>query len=101
MVLLGVAGAADSVAPAAILGDVVAGRGGTVVAVYQMAGDLGSILGPVTAGALADAHGYGRPSRSARRSRCCPLPFLLVARETLTRHAPADAEAATPATPTG
>ena len=31
-VLLGVAGAADSVAPAAILGDVVGSRGGTVVA---------------------------------------------------------------------
>ena len=41
MALLGVAGAADSVAPGAMMGDVVAGRGGTVVAVFQMAGDLG------------------------------------------------------------
>ena len=58
-VLLGVAGAADSVAPGAVMGDVVAGRGGTVVAVFQMAGDLGAVLGPVVAGAIADGGGYG------------------------------------------
>src|SRR6478672_6002982 len=58
MALLGVAGAADSVAPGAVLGDVVGGRGSTVVAVFQMAGDLGAVLGPVAAGAVADAHGY-------------------------------------------
>ena len=45
--------------PGAVLGDVVGGRGGTVVAVFQMAGDLGAVLGPVVAGAVADAHGYG------------------------------------------
>ena len=50
---------ADSVAPGAVLGDVVGGRGGTVVAVFQMAGDLGAVLGPVLAGAMADNHGYG------------------------------------------
>ena len=43
-VLIGVAAASDSVAPGAVMGDVVAGKGGTVVAVFQMAGDLG--LGP-------------------------------------------------------
>ena len=58
-VLIGIAGAADSVAPGAIMGDVVAGRGGTVVAVFQMSGDLGAVLGPVVAGAIADGAGYG------------------------------------------
>ena len=59
MVLLGVAGAADSVAPGAVLGDVVGSRGGTVVAVFQMAGDLGAVLGPVVAGVDGRRHGYG------------------------------------------
>ena len=59
VVLLGVGGAADSVAPGAVMGDVVGGRGGTVVAVFQMAGDLGAVLGPVVAGWVADGHGYG------------------------------------------
>ena len=57
-VLVGVAGAADSVAPGAVLGDVVGGRGGTVVAVFQMSGDLGAVLGPVLAGVIADSAGY-------------------------------------------
>ena len=42
-----------------MLGDVVGGRGGTVVAGYQMAGDLGSLTGPLLAGALADTAGFG------------------------------------------
>jgi MFS family permease len=58
-VLIGVAGAADSVAPGAVMGDVVAGRGGTVVAVFQMSGDLGAVLGPIVAGGVADGAGYG------------------------------------------
>jgi MFS family permease len=45
-----------SVAPAAIVGDVVEGRGGTAVAVWQMASDAGSVLGPLAAGLLID-HG--------------------------------------------
>ncbi|MCX6467635.1 MAG: MFS transporter [Pseudonocardiales bacterium] len=34
-------------------------RGGTVLAGFQMASDLGAILGPVLAGALAEVVGYG------------------------------------------
>ncbi|MBV9594799.1 MAG: MFS transporter [Actinobacteria bacterium] len=59
MALLGVASAALSVAPGAMLGDVLRGRGGTVVATFQMAGDAGSVVGPVLAGRLADGGGYG------------------------------------------
>ena len=66
-VLLGVAGAADSVAPGAVMGDVVAGRGGTVVAVFQMSGDLGAVLGPVVAGWIADGAGYPADLRRQRR----------------------------------
>lgn len=57
MVVFGVGSGLLDVAPAAIVGDIAGGRGGTVVAGYQMAGDLGSVLGPVTAGWIADAAG--------------------------------------------
>ncbi|MGP8001376.1 MAG: MFS transporter [Streptosporangiaceae bacterium] len=46
------------VAPAAMIGDLLRGRGGTLVASYQMAGDAGSVTGPVAAGRLADAVSY-------------------------------------------
>ena len=85
MVLLGFAGAADSVAPGAVLGDVVGRRGGTVVAVFQMAGDLGAVLGPVVAGALADANGYGAAFAVSAVVALAPLPFVAVAPETLVR----------------
>jgi MFS transporter, DHA1 family, multidrug resistance protein len=83
MVLLGVAGAADSVAPGAMLGDIVGARGGTVVAVFQMAGDLGAVLGPIAAGAVADASGYGLAFAISAVVALAPLPFVLFAPETL------------------
>ncbi len=47
------------VAPAAIVGDIIGDRGGTVVASYQMAGDIGTVTGPVAAGFLVDTVSYG------------------------------------------
>jgi len=47
------------VGPAAMLGDVLGSQGGTVVATYQMAGDVGTVSGPVTAGYLVDVSSYG------------------------------------------
>jgi MFS family permease len=52
-------GALLGVAPAAIVGDVVEGKGGTAVAVWQMASDLGSVLGPVGVGLLIDRASFG------------------------------------------
>ena len=46
------------VAPAALVGDVVQGRGGTAVAVWQMSSDLGSVVGPLAAGLLIDTGSY-------------------------------------------
>jgi len=54
MALYGLAAALLGVGPAAVVGDVVEGRGGTVVAAFQMAGDLGAVAGPLVAGWLAD-----------------------------------------------
>ena len=47
------------VGPSAMIGDLLSGQGGTVVASYQMAGDVGTVTGPVTAGYLADVSSYG------------------------------------------
>ena len=49
------------VGPAAMLGDILGGQGGTVVAAYQMAGDIGSVTGPVSAGYLVDVASYVDP----------------------------------------
>lgn len=85
MALLGVAGAADSVGPGAVMGDVVAGRGGTVVAVFQMSGDLGAVIGPVAAGWIADGFGYPATFLVSAAVSLAPLPLVAGAPETLTR----------------
>lgn len=82
MAVLGVAGAALSVASGAILGDVVGGRGGTVVATYQMAGDVGTVVGPLVAGWLADAHGYGAAFGVAAAVVAVPIVAVAAAPET-------------------
>ena len=94
-VLLGVAGAADSVAPGAVMGDVVSGRGGTVVAVFQMSGDLGAVLGPVIAGWIADGAGYSTSFVVSAAVCAVPVLAVLSAPETLRRAAPAVVPAAT------
>jgi MFS family permease len=52
MACFGAGSAVLGVAPAALVGDVVHGRGGTAVAVFQMSSDLGSIVGPLVTGLL-------------------------------------------------
>jgi MFS family permease len=47
------------VAPAAMIGDIIDRDGGTLVASYQMAGDIGSVVGPVAGGFLVDSASYG------------------------------------------
>ena len=57
LAVFGVGAAALATAPTAIIGDVTGGGGGTPVAVFQMHSDLGAIIGPLAAGALADRFG--------------------------------------------
>lgn len=59
MAVIGVGSGMLHVAPGAMLGDVIKGRGGTPIAAYQMAGDAGQVLGPLVAGVLVDGAGYG------------------------------------------
>ncbi len=65
MLVFGLGSGLLDVGPAAMLGDVVGGRGGTVIAGYQMAGDIGALAGPLLAGYLADAAGYPAAFASA------------------------------------
>ena len=58
MGFFGIASAFLTVAPSAAVGDVVSGRGGTVVAAFQMAADLGAVIGPLLAGWLADTYSF-------------------------------------------
>jgi MFS family permease len=58
MALYGCGSALLGVSTAAVVGDVIAGRGGTPVAAFQMASDAGAFIGPLVAGALADAASF-------------------------------------------
>ncbi len=59
MAAVGAGGAFVGTAPGAVVGDVMQGRGGKVVAVFQMASDAGAISGPLVAGWLADSASFG------------------------------------------
>ena len=59
LAILGLGSGLLDVAPAAMIGDILHDQGGTVVASYQMAGDAGTVAGPVTAGYLVDTASYG------------------------------------------
>jgi MFS family permease len=62
MVAMAVFGAGSAFlgsAPAALVGDVAGRRSGTVVAVFNMASDLGAVVGPVLAGFLVDHGSFG------------------------------------------
>jgi MFS family permease len=58
MLMFGVGSAYLGTAPGAVVGDVMRGRGGRVVAVFQMASDLGAIAGPLAAGQLVKSLAY-------------------------------------------
>ncbi|MGV8978671.1 MAG: MFS transporter [Cellulomonas sp.] len=58
MALYGTGSALLGVSTAAVVGDVIGGRGGAPVAAFQMASDAGAFIGPLVAGALADAASF-------------------------------------------
>lgn len=58
MILMGAASSFLGAAPSAVVGDIVnTRRGGQVVGLYQMTGDLGVMIGPLLAGYLKDVTG--------------------------------------------
>jgi MFS family permease len=60
-VIVGFGGAFLSTTPSAIVGDVLEGKGGQVIGLFQMAGDAGAMVAPLILGAIADGYGY-RPA---------------------------------------
>jgi MFS family permease len=96
MAMLGAASSALSVGPSAVVGDVVAGRGGTVVAAFGMSSDVGAVCGPVIAGALAEHVSYKAAFCSTAAVLGVGLLMALRMPETVHRNA---AKAAEPAPP--
>jgi MFS family permease len=58
MSIIGIGSAYLSTTPASIVGDIIRGRGGQVIGIFQMAGDAGMIVGPLVIGALSDMYSY-------------------------------------------
>ena len=58
MAVLGVGGAYLSTAPGAVVGDVIKGKGGRVIGIFQMSGDAGMIIGPIVVGAISDLYSF-------------------------------------------
>ena len=58
MVVLGLGGAFLSTTPASIVGDIIKGKGGKVIAIFQMSGDAGMIFGPIIIGWISDVYSY-------------------------------------------
>ena len=58
MIFFGLGGAFMGTAPVSVVGDLFGGRGGRVIALYQMAGDAGMIACPIIVGYLVDTFSY-------------------------------------------
>jgi MFS family permease len=58
MAIIGIGNAFLAAAPATVVGDLLEGKGGQVIALFQMAGDAGMIVGPIVVGFVADHYGY-------------------------------------------
>ena len=56
--IVGLGGAFLSTTPAAVVGDVIEGKGGQVIGLFQMSADAGAMVAPVLLGAIADSYGY-------------------------------------------
>ncbi|MDR1999385.1 MAG: MFS transporter [Frankiaceae bacterium] len=86
MTSMGVASAFLSSAPAAVVGDVSAGRsGGRGIALFSMASDFGGVVGPLLAGVLADRYGYGAAFGSCALICAVAVLAALAMQETLVR----------------
>jgi MFS transporter, DHA1 family, multidrug resistance protein len=91
LAVLGLGSGLLDVGPAAMIGDILGGQGGTVVASYQMAGDIGAVTGPVTAGYLVDVAAYSAAFGLAAGVLGLAAVLGLVSPETRWRDQPAAA----------
>ena len=61
MLFSGIAGAYLATVPGSLVGDVLKGTGGQVIAVMQMSGDFAAMVAPILLGVISDAGGF-RPA---------------------------------------
>jgi MFS family permease len=59
--IVGLGGAFLSTTPASIVGDVLEGKGGQVIGLFQMSGDGGAMVAPIILGFISDHYGF-RPA---------------------------------------
>jgi MFS family permease len=100
LALLGFGSGLLDVAPGAIVGDIVEGRGGPVFAAYSMSSDVGTVLGPVIAGRIADAS-YSDAFGTTAAILGVAAVFAALSPETLHRGAAAGDDAALSPLPDG
>ncbi|WP_263730615.1 MFS transporter [Cellulomonas sp. SG140] len=93
MALYGAGSAMLGVSTAAVVGDVIGRRGGTPVAAFQMASDAGAFVGPLAAGALADAASFRVAFLATAGVSALALVAGLVMPETRRARPPTDAPA--------
>ena len=60
-IVVGFGGAFLSTTPSSIVGDVLEGKGGQVIGLFQMSGDAGAMVAPLILGIISDHHGF-RPA---------------------------------------
>jgi MFS family permease len=60
-IIIGFGGAFLSTTPSSIVGDVLEGKGGQVIGLFQMSGDAGAMVAPIVLGSIADHYGF-RPA---------------------------------------
>ena len=58
MAFIGLGGAFLAITPSSIVGDVIRGKSGQVIGLFQMAGDAGMMVGPIVLGWFADTFSY-------------------------------------------
>jgi MFS family permease len=89
MVMVGVGSAFLGTSSTAVVGDVIEGRGGRPISVYQMAGDAGAVMGPIVAGALSDSLSYAAAFAASALVSGIGVALAAVMPETLRRSHPA------------
>lgn len=85
MVIFGLGGAFMGTGHANIVGDVFKGKGGQVVAVWQMAGDAGMIISPIFLGFLSDTFSYHTALFSSMAMGALAFALALYLPETRTK----------------
>lgn len=87
MVVGGVGAALQVVGPAAVAGDHAEGRKGSVLAAFQMAGDVGVIVGPIIVNFTVDSVGFSAGFALSAAIAVLAAAFAIVSRDRVGRSA--------------